>query len=170
MHNIPVVSWLWLRGKCAACGVRIPGRYPLVEALTGVLFAAVAWKLGFGWPAFAGLVLTAFLIALAFIDIDTQFLPDRLTLPLMWIGLLLAWWGRAPQGGPIPAELHFAVGKTDGAGRVTVTQLAASQTGSIQVESADFGTQIIMSDVWRGQQPGADWPGTIRLQPVGRVG
>src|SRR6185312_451251 len=109
VHNIPVVSWLWLKGKCAACGVRIPGRYPFVEALTGVLFAAVAWKMGFGWPAFAGLVLTGFLVALAFIDIDTQFLPDRLTLPLLWIGLLLAWWGRSPQGGPIPATLPDSV-------------------------------------------------------------
>jgi leader peptidase (prepilin peptidase)/N-methyltransferase len=109
IHNIPVVSWVWLRGKCAACGARISARYPLIEALTGILFAAVAWKMGFGWPALAGLVLTAFLIALAFIDIDTQFLPDRLTLPLMWIGLLLAWWGRAPEGGPIPAELRDSV-------------------------------------------------------------
>lgn len=108
-QNIPVVSWLLLKGKCASCGVRIPARYPMVEALTGVAFAAVAWKLGFGWPALAGLVLTAFLICLAFIDIDTQFLPDRLTLPLMWIGLLLAWYGRAPQGGPIPADLRDSV-------------------------------------------------------------
>jgi len=109
VHNIPVVSWLLLKGKCAYCGVRIPARYPLVEALTGILFAAVAWKMGFGWPAFAGLVLTAFLIALAFIDIDTQLLPDRLTLPLMWIGLLLAWWGPSSQGGPIPADLRDSV-------------------------------------------------------------
>jgi leader peptidase (prepilin peptidase)/N-methyltransferase len=109
VHNIPVVSWLALKGKCAACGVPIPSRYPLVEALTGVLFAAVAWKLGFGWPAFAGMLLTAFLIALVFIDFDTQYLPDRLTLPLLWIGLLLAWWGPAPQGGPIPPDLRDSV-------------------------------------------------------------
>jgi leader peptidase (prepilin peptidase) / N-methyltransferase len=108
-QNIPVISWLILKGKCASCGVRISPRYPMVEALTGVMFAAVAWKMGFGWPAFAGLVLTAFLIALAFIDIDTQYLPDRLTLPLMWIGLLLAWWGAPPQGSPIPVDLRASV-------------------------------------------------------------
>jgi leader peptidase (prepilin peptidase)/N-methyltransferase len=90
LENIPVVSWLVLRGKCAGCGARISGRYPFVEILTGVMFGAVAWKLGFGWPALGALVLTAFLIALAFIDIDTQLLPDVLTYPLLWLGIFAA--------------------------------------------------------------------------------
>src|SRR5438105_7485333 len=88
LQNIPLISWLVLRGRCAHCGKPISPRYPLVEALSGVLCAAVAWKFGFGWPAIAGMVLTWFLIALAFIDVDHQLLPDNLTLPLLWLGLL----------------------------------------------------------------------------------
>jgi leader peptidase (prepilin peptidase)/N-methyltransferase len=88
LHNIPLFSWLALRGRCAACGASIPARYPLVELTTGLLCAAVAWRFGYGWPALAALVITWFLIALTFIDIDTQLLPDDLTLPLLWLGLL----------------------------------------------------------------------------------
>jgi len=101
MQNVPVLSYLFLKGRCANCNVRISARYPSIEALTGVLSAAVAWKFGFGWPALAALVLTWFLIALTFIDVDHQLLPDNLTLPLLWIGLLLSLW--APSGAtPIP--------------------------------------------------------------------
>jgi len=108
-QNIPIVSWLLLRGRCASCGVRISVRYPLVEALTGVLSAAVAWKLGFGWPTAAALVLTWFLVALAFIDIDHQLLPDNLTLPLLWLGLSLSLWGPQPGGAAVPADLRSSV-------------------------------------------------------------
>jgi leader peptidase (prepilin peptidase)/N-methyltransferase len=102
LQNIPVVSYLFLRGRCAGCGVRISPRYPAIEALTGLLSAAVAWKFGFGAPALAALVLTWFLIALTFIDIDTQLLPDALTLPLLWLGLLLSLWAPLQPGSPIP--------------------------------------------------------------------
>lgn len=104
LQNIPVLSFLVLRGRCAKCGARISLRYPLVEALTGLLSALVAWKLGFGWPSLAGLVLTWFLVALAGIDIDHQLLPDSLTLPLMWIGLCLSLFAPAPGGAPIPVD------------------------------------------------------------------
>jgi leader peptidase (prepilin peptidase)/N-methyltransferase len=104
VQNIPVVSWLFLKGRCASCGVRISARYPAIEALTGLLCAAVAWKFGFGWPALYGLVLTWFLIALTFIDVDTQLLPDNLTLPLLWIGLLLSLWASPGSGAPIPLD------------------------------------------------------------------
>jgi leader peptidase (prepilin peptidase)/N-methyltransferase len=104
MQNIPVLSWLFLKGRCAGCGLRISPRYPAVEALTGVLSAAVAWKFGFGWPALAGLVLTWFLVALTFIDVDHQLLPDNLTLPLLWIGLLLSLWAEAGGGAVIPVD------------------------------------------------------------------
>jgi len=100
LQNIPVLSYLFLKGRCAKCGVRISARYPAIEALTGLLSAAVAWKFGFGWPALEALVLTWFLIALTFIDVDHQLLPDNLTLPLLWIGLLISIW--APPGGSIP--------------------------------------------------------------------
>lgn len=88
-QNIPVLSYLFLKGRCASCNARISARYPLVEAFTALLSALVAWKFGFGWPAVAGLVLTWFLIALTFIDLDHQLLPDNLTLPLLWIGIAI---------------------------------------------------------------------------------
>jgi leader peptidase (prepilin peptidase)/N-methyltransferase len=102
LQNIPVLSYVILKGRCASCGVRISPRYPAIEALTGILSAAVAWKFGFGWPALSALVLTWFLIALTFIDIDHHLLPDELTLPLVWIGLMLTLWAPASVGIPIP--------------------------------------------------------------------
>lgn len=108
-HNIPIVSYLMLRGRCAACGAHISARYPLVEALTGFLSAAVAWKLGFGWPALAALVLTWYLIALTFIDVDHQLLPDSLTLPLLWLGLFVSLWGPSAGGDVIPVDLRSSV-------------------------------------------------------------
>jgi len=90
LDNIPLVSWLALRGRCRYCGVRISWQYPLVELLTALASAAIAWKLGFGWPLAAGLVFTWILIAASGIDARTQLLPDQLTLPLLWLGLLLS--------------------------------------------------------------------------------
>ena len=88
LENIPLLSYLLiLRGKCAGCGKAISLRYPLVEALTGVLSAAAVWHFGSGWPALGALLLTWALIALTFIDFDTQLLPDSITLPLLWLGL-----------------------------------------------------------------------------------
>lgn len=87
-HLVPVLSWLWLRGRCADCGSAIPWRYPATELLTALAFAIVAWRFGPGWPLLAALVITACLLALALIDFDTHYLPDQLTLPLMWLGLL----------------------------------------------------------------------------------
>ena len=87
-ENIPVLSWLMLGAKCAACKTRISARYPLIEMLTAVLSAAVAWKFGGSWQTLGGLIFVWTLIALAFIDLDTTLLPDSLTLPLVWIGLL----------------------------------------------------------------------------------
>jgi leader peptidase (prepilin peptidase)/N-methyltransferase len=103
-HNIPVVSYLFLRGRCAACGVRISSRYPLVELLTGVLSAAVAWKFGLSWATLAALVLTWSLVALAAIDFDRQLLPDDITLPLLWLGLLLSLFGPGTVARSIPVD------------------------------------------------------------------
>ena len=86
-QNIPVLSWLFLRGACAACGIRIPARYPVVEALTGLLTAGVAWHFGFTLDCAGALLLTWSLIALTMIDFDTHLLPDIITLPLLWLGL-----------------------------------------------------------------------------------
>lgn len=92
-QNIPVLSWLWLRGRAACCGAPIAWRYPLVELLTAFASGACAWRFGAGWELAAALALSWTLIALAFIDLDTQLLPDDLTLPLVWLGLLLALAG-----------------------------------------------------------------------------
>jgi leader peptidase (prepilin peptidase)/N-methyltransferase len=104
-QNIPVLSWLWLKGKCASCKAPIRARYPLVELLCALLSAAVAWRFGFGWTALAALAITWALIALTGIDLDTQLLPDAITLPLLWAGLLASLTvastaaGAAPGGG-----------------------------------------------------------------------
>jgi leader peptidase (prepilin peptidase) / N-methyltransferase len=87
-ENIPVISYLLLGGKCSACKTHISPRYPLVEALTGLLAALIAWRFGFGNPALAAMAFTFCLIALTFIDFDTHLLPDDITLPLLWGGLL----------------------------------------------------------------------------------
>jgi leader peptidase (prepilin peptidase)/N-methyltransferase len=87
-ENVPVLSYLVLRGKCSACGVKIPYRYPAVELLSAGLSAYVGWHFGPGWTAAAALVFAWAMIALAFIDLDTFFLPDNITLPLVWAGLL----------------------------------------------------------------------------------
>lgn len=92
-HNIPVAGWLVLGGKCARCKAPISKRYPLVEAFTGALFVLVAWRFGYGWPLAAALVFAAALVALTFIDFDTQLLPDDITLPLLWAGLLANLFG-----------------------------------------------------------------------------
>lgn len=88
--NVPVLSWLLLKGKCRSCRTPISIRYPVVEALTAVLSAVVAWKLGFGLAAAVLIFTTWTLIALTFIDIDKMLLPDQLTLPLLWLALLFS--------------------------------------------------------------------------------
>jgi leader peptidase (prepilin peptidase) / N-methyltransferase len=89
LQNIPVVSWLALRGKCSACRAPISVRYPLVEALTGALSVGLALHFGYGLALAGALVFTWALVAAAFIDLDTTLLPDDITLPLLWLGLLL---------------------------------------------------------------------------------
>lgn len=105
-HNVPLLSWLWLGGRCAACQAPVSVRYPVVELLTGLLFAIVAWKFGVTPETALALLVTALLIALAVIDFDTQYLPDTLTLPLLWLGLLAAvLLGRGAAPLPVaPAE------------------------------------------------------------------
>jgi leader peptidase (prepilin peptidase) / N-methyltransferase len=114
-HNIPVLSWLLLRGRCASCKAPILLRYPLVELITALLSAWVAWHFGLGWPAVCGLVITWCLIALTGIDIDHQLLPDSITLPLLWAGLLTAVIvgpsvGSSVPVGPTSAILGAVVG------------------------------------------------------------
>ena len=88
LENIPVMSWLALRGACRACRKPISIRYPLVEMLGGLLAAYAIWRFGLSWKGVSACVLLWTLIALTFIDFDTQLLPDSLTLPLVWAGLI----------------------------------------------------------------------------------
>jgi leader peptidase (prepilin peptidase)/N-methyltransferase len=92
-QNVPVASWLLLGGRCANCGTRISARYPVVELGTAVLSTAVALQFGWHWQTLAALLLTWALVALTVIDLDHKLLPDAITVPLMWLGLLasLAW-------------------------------------------------------------------------------
>lgn len=93
LENIPLLSWLWLRGRCSACGARISVRYPLVELLSALLAVAVVWKFDLSPAAAGGMLFVWALIALAFIDFDTMLLPDDITLPLLWGGLLFNLFG-----------------------------------------------------------------------------
>lgn len=97
LQNIPLLSYFLLRGKCANCRAPIARRYPLIEALTAILSATVAWRFGFGWESIMALLLTWTLLAISVIDIDHQIIPDSISLPLLWLGLALSLWH--PQDG-----------------------------------------------------------------------
>ena len=109
VENIPVFSYLIQKGRCRHCDNPISPRYPAVEILTAVLSIVVVWKLGFSYQTVAALILTWSLIALSFIDIDRQILPDAITLPLLWIGLLISLSGAfsTPQESIIGAVLGY---------------------------------------------------------------
>ncbi|MFC1680222.1 prepilin peptidase [Pseudomonadota bacterium] len=102
MDNIPIVSYLVLGGRCRHCRIRISWRYPFVELLTAVMFVVTAWSFGVTYQALAGLVLSGLLIPLVFIDIDEQILPDSITVPGIWVGLIFNSFG-------ILTDLHSAV-------------------------------------------------------------
>ncbi|MCQ4314054.1 A24 family peptidase [Pseudomonas stutzeri] len=92
-ENLPLVSWLALRGKCSSCRAPISRRYPIIELLCGLLSAYVAWHLGFSWQAGAMLLVTWGLLAMSMIDVDHQLLPDSIVLPLLWLGLIVNSFG-----------------------------------------------------------------------------
>ena len=92
-ENIPIISYVFLLGKCKGCGAAISPRYPIIEVASGILSAYAAWHFGFGWTAAGALLLVWALLALAAIDFDTQLLPDDITLPLLWTGLLFNLFG-----------------------------------------------------------------------------
>lgn len=106
LENIPVLSFLWLRGKCAACGKPISWRYPVIELVTAALTFVTAWRFGFGVPALGAMLLTWTLIALAVIDYDTGLLPDDMTLPLLWAGLFVNLGGTFA---PLPSAVIGAM-------------------------------------------------------------
>lgn len=109
--NIPVISWIFLRGKCASCGTQIGLRYPLVEIATAVMSGLLLLKFEWGWPLLAMLVFTWLLITMSVIDIDHKILPDTLTLGLLWLGLLLNTQGMFTdlQSAVLGAALGYGV-------------------------------------------------------------
>ena len=88
IENIPMISYLFLKGKCSSCGIKISAQYPFVELLTAVFTIIIVWKFGFSLQALGGVIFTWFLIALSGIDIKTQLLPDNLTFPFLWLGII----------------------------------------------------------------------------------
>ncbi len=152
VHNIPLLSWLLLRGRCAACRAPISARYPLVELATGLAFAAVAWHFGLGAPALLACLFTAYLVALTGIDIDRQLLPDILTVPLLWIGLVAsAWYG----GGDVPPPVALrdaVIGAVAGYGFLwLVFQLFKLITGKEGMGYGDFKLLAAIG-AWLGWQ------------------
>ncbi|EGT3628017.1 prepilin peptidase [Morganella morganii] len=88
-HNLPILGWLILKGKCAACNAPISSRYPVIEFITGLLIATLAWHFGPSWQFIFASILTFALVALTGIDLDEMLLPDQMTLPLLWLGLII---------------------------------------------------------------------------------
>ena len=145
-ENIPLLSYLLLRGRCSACQQPISPRYPLVEALTALLSVLVVWRLGLTWEAAAALLLTWGLIALAFIDLDTQLLPDNITLPLLWLGLLISLdhWFVTPSEAILGAALAYLF-------LWTVYQLFKLATGREGMGYGDFKLFAVFG-AWLGWQ------------------
>jgi leader peptidase (prepilin peptidase)/N-methyltransferase len=113
-QNIPVISWLWLGGKCASCQAPISARYPVIELLTAILSGVVIWKFGISPQSAAALLLTWALIALTVIDIDHQLLPDSITYPLLWLGLAFSLLHQSGSPGPFPDLQSSMIGAIAG--------------------------------------------------------
>ncbi|WP_031431931.1 prepilin peptidase [Methylomicrobium agile] len=145
-QNIPVLSYLFLKGKCAHCGARISGRYPAIELLTAVLSAAVAWHFGYTLQTLFALLLTWSLIALTFIDIDHHLLPDSITLPMLWSGLILS------LGGVFTDAHSSIVGAAAGYGSLwLVYHLFKLATGKEGMGFGDFKL-LALFGAWLGWQ------------------
>ncbi|HEY8554495.1 MAG TPA: A24 family peptidase [Burkholderiales bacterium] len=146
LENIPLLSFLFLRGRCAGCGSAISWRYPAVEAATGILSAAVAWHFGPTLAAAGALLLTWALIALTFIDYEHQLLPDNVTLPLLWLGLV---FNLGEVYAPLPAAV---IGAVAGYGSLwLVYQLYRLLTGREGMGYGDFKLYAALG-AWLGWQ------------------
>lgn len=153
VQNIPILSYLMLRGKCSSCRTPISKRYPLVEAMTAIMTAIVAWKFGFGWESAAAILLTWALIAISAIDIDHQIIPDSISLPFLWIGLTLSLFHPMPG-----AETLFVDSKTAIVGALagyltlwSVYQLFRLMTGREGMGYGDFKLLAVLG-AWLGWQ------------------
>ena len=153
LQNIPILSYLILGGKCGNCSAAIAKRYPVVESLTAILTAIVAWRFGFGWESAAAVLLTWALIAISVIDIDHQIIPDSISLPLLWIGLFLSLFH--PMAG---ADVLFVDPKTGIIGALTgylslwcIYQLFRLMTGKEGMGYGDFKLLAVLG-AWLGWQ------------------
>jgi leader peptidase (prepilin peptidase)/N-methyltransferase len=145
-ENIPVLSYLLLRGKCSACGATIGLRYPIVEIASGLLALAVVWQFGPTWQGAAALLLSWALLTLGLIDYDTKLLPDLITLPLLWLGLLLSLGGLFSD--PVSAIIGSATGYL---ALWSVYQLFRLLTGKAGMGYGDFKL-LAMLGAWLGWQ------------------
>lgn len=145
-ENIPILSFLLLRGRCSACGGPISPRYPLTEALSGLLAVLVILHFGPTWQGLAGLGLTWALLALSLIDLDTQLLPDLITLPVLWLGLLLNGFGLHTD--PVSAILGAVAGYLS---LWTVYQFFKLITGKEGMGYGDFKLLALLG-AWLGWQ------------------
>lgn len=145
-ENIPVISYLLQRGCCSNCNASISVRYPIVELLTATSSAYVAWHFGFGWESASALVITWSLITLTYIDLDHQLLPDSITLPMLWLGLLASLL-------PVFADAHSSiVGAAAGYLSLwSVYQLFRIATGKEGMGFGDFKL-LGMLGAWMGWQ------------------
>ena len=145
-ENIPLLSYVFLRGRCSACAAAISPRYPLTELACGLLSAFVAWHFGFGWPACLMLVMSWGLLAMSLIDAEHQILPDVLVLPLMWLGLVVNSFG-------LFVSLHEALwGAVAGYGLLwSVFWLFKLVTGKDGMGYGDFKL-LAMLGAWGGWQ------------------
>lgn len=146
LENIPIISYLILGGKCSGCGATISIRYPIIEFLTALMSVTVAWYFGFSWQTAAALLFTWAMIALTFIDADTQLLPDSITLPLLWFGILISLF-------PVFIDLQASVIGTI-AGYLTlwsVYQVFKLLTGKEGMGFGDFKLLAVLG-AWMGWQ------------------
>ncbi len=153
LQNIPILSYLMLGGKCGSCGSAISKRYPVVEALTAILTTIVAWRFGFSWESAAAIILTWALITISVIDIDHQIIPDSISLPFVWIGLILSLFN--PVAG---ADVLFIDAKTAIVGALagylslwTIYQLFRLMTGKEGMGYGDFKLLAVLG-AWLGWQ------------------
>lgn len=153
LQNIPILSYVLLRGKCANCQTSISLRYPVIEFFTALLTAVVAWRFGFGWEAFAAILLTWSFIAISVIDFDHHIIPDSISLPLVWFGLALSLFH--PVAG---AEVLFIDPKTAIIGALvgylslwSVYQLFKIMTGKEGMGYGDFKMLAVIG-AWLGWQ------------------
>lgn len=108
-QNIPIISWLLQRGKCRNCSSAISLQYPLVEASCALLTATAAWQFGASWQTVAAIIFTWFLLAGSIIDLNTKLLPDNITLPLLWLGLIVSLfpWSVTPEQAIVGAAMGY---------------------------------------------------------------